>query len=79
MANWSPPFTPEQRELLRRLIDHERRARIRWQADRRCVGCGVEIEDRESGEFRYLAGCRTCADRRAKHRLRERQTLSKWP
>jgi hypothetical protein len=57
---------------LRRLIDAERRRRIRWDSEARCAGCAVELIDPDSGEQRYVAGCRTCADRRCKHRARER-------
>lgn len=60
------------RGTLRRLIDSERRLRIRWQAEPRCVGCGVELVDPDSGEYRYAAGCSTCSDRRSKHGHRAR-------
>lgn len=43
---------------------------IDWDADARCAGCGVERIDRDSAEPRYVGGCRTCADRRTKHRRR---------
>jgi hypothetical protein len=65
----------DEREALRRLIDGARRARIVWEADARCAGCGVEMVDAE-GEQRYVPGCRTCADRRAKHRSRAQPTAA---
>lgn len=67
------PLRRNEREMLRRLIDQARRARISWEADARCAGCGVEMVDADS-EQRYLPGCRTCADRRAKHRQRKPMT-----
>ena len=65
-----PSLGRAERDLVRRLIDAATRARIAWDSQRRCVGCGVEIIDLSDGRFRYVAGCRTCADRRAKHRRR---------
>lgn len=58
-----------ERATLRRLVDAARRAAIDWDAIARCAGCGVEMVE-PTGEPRYLRGCRTCADRRAKHRRR---------
>lgn len=64
-----------ERQTLRRLIDAERRRRIRWEAEPRCARCGIEIVDRDDGGYRYAAGCPTCADRRAKHRQRSRSAM----
>jgi len=64
------PLTRDERERLRRMVDRARRAHVAWQVDARCVSCGVEMVDEATGEFRYLPGCHTCSDRRAKHRQR---------
>jgi len=54
------------------MIDGARRAAIDWDADVRCAGCGVEHVDSDSGEFRSVSGCRTCADRRSGRQRRSR-------
>jgi hypothetical protein len=55
------------REALRRALDAHARARIDWQAEPRCAGCGVEQSDPWSEQYRYVPGCPTCTDRRHKH------------
>ena len=65
------PLGASERTRLGRLIDSAVRQRIRWGDQCRCVSCGVEIRDPDSGTYRYAVGCRTCADRRCKHRQRE--------
>jgi hypothetical protein len=60
-------LTGELRQQLREAIDVAVRARVDWQAAPRCVACGIELADDE-GKPQYLIGCRTCSDRRCKHR-----------
>lgn len=64
-------MSAELRQALRLAIDRAVRARIDWQAEPRCSGCGGELFD-EDGQPEYIAGCRLCTDRRCKHRLRAR-------
>ena len=67
MSGFSCVLTHELRQQLREAIGVAVRARIDWQAAPRCVACGSELAD-EEGRPQYLAGCRTCSDRRCKHR-----------
>lgn len=63
------PLTADLRLALRLAIDRARRETIRWDAEPRCIGCGVEQADPFTGAFRYVAGCRTCTERRwGRHR-----------
>jgi hypothetical protein len=56
------------------MVDAARRRTIKWDAEPRCAGCGVELVDGDTGAHRYIAGCSTCADRRSKHRRRDAST-----
>jgi hypothetical protein len=64
------PLRSRERMRLRLLVDHAVRERIRWQDEPRCIGCGVELRDRDTGMLRYSGGCRSCSDRRCKHQSR---------
>ena len=68
-------MTAATREALRRAVDRAVRARIVWDAEARCAGCGVEQIDPWSGVYRYVTGCRTCAHRASKHRQRARREV----
>ena len=63
-------MTGELRETLRAAIDQATRQRIDWAAEERCSGCGVEQFDPWTKEPRYVAGCRTCSDRRLRRQYR---------
>lgn len=63
-------MTADLRHSLRLAIDRAVRARIDWDAEPRCAGCGVEQADPDSGAYRYVPGCPTCSDRASKHRQR---------
>jgi hypothetical protein len=67
MSGFSCALTHELRQQLREAIDVAVRGRVDWQAAPRCVACGSELSD-EEGRPQYLVGCRTCSDRRCKHR-----------
>lgn len=64
-------MTADLRHSLRLAIDRAVRARIDWDAELRCVGCGVEQIDSDTGDYRYVPGCGTCSDRASKHRRRD--------
>jgi hypothetical protein len=52
------------REQVRNARDRAVRVAIDWTAEPRCAGCGVEQMDPWTSVPRYVAGCRTCTDRR---------------
>jgi hypothetical protein len=74
MVSWYErgPLTGELRDLIRALIDSTTRAQIDWTAEARCRGCGVEQSDPWTGARRYVAGCRTCTDRKLRRLYRAR-------
>jgi hypothetical protein len=63
-------MTAAVREQVRAARDRAVRAAIDWTAEPRCAGCGVEQSDPWTGEPRYVAGCRTCTDRRLRRSYR---------
>ena len=74
MSGFNCVLTGELRQRLREAIDVTVRAGIDWQAEPRCVACGSELSD-EEGKPQYLVGCRTCSDRRCKHRRFQQQSV----
>jgi hypothetical protein len=75
MASWyeRSPLTRDQRDLIRTLIDRAARVQINWTAEARCRGCGVEQIDPWTRAHRYVAGCRTCTDRKLRRFYRARE------
>jgi hypothetical protein len=67
---WRARLLSTERQALRQLVDRARRASLQRGGHPRCAGCGVEIRDGDSGEWRYVAGCRTCSERRCGRRRR---------
>jgi hypothetical protein len=64
------------REQVRNARDRAVRVAIDWTAEPRCAGCGVEQMDPWTSAPRYVAGCRTCTDRRLRRSYRAGKQLS---